>query len=410
MNRAVRVVGCLICCWSLVANSGASAQDWPQWRGPNRDAKASGFQPPSQWPEQLTEVWQVTVGDGVATPALVGDRIFVFARQDGHEILRCLELETGEEIWQDKYAAPGASGPASGFAGPRSSPAVVAGKVVTLGANGTLSCLDAASGQLVWRKTGTGDVPRFYTSSSPLVAGGLCIVQIGSENSGAIVAYDLASGEEKWNWAGDGTAYASPVLFGSGQAEIVVAETARNVIGLSLADGELLWQIPFAVEGRGYNASTPLVDEQVVIFAGSNRGTRAVRIEKRGDQWAVEQLWANENSVQYNTPVQVDGLIFGITDRDSLFCINAETGQTAWVAPLEGRGRLRGYGSVVDGGSVLAALNPTAQLIFFKPSAEEFQQVARYKVSESETFAYPVLTGNRVLIKDENSLILWAIE
>src|SRR5437763_15663144 len=78
------------------------AQDWPQWRGANRDARAAGFDAPKTWPKELTKKWSVTVGDGVASPALVGDKIYVFARQGGAEITRCLEAGTGKELWQGK--------------------------------------------------------------------------------------------------------------------------------------------------------------------------------------------------------------------------------------------------------------------------------------------------------------------
>ena len=115
--------------WILVC--GASAQDWPQWRGANRDAKAGDFKAPKSWPKELTKKWKTAVGDGVATPALVGNRLYVFSRQDGNEITRCLDAATGTEIWQEKYESLGASGPAASYSGPRSSPAVAGGKVVT---------------------------------------------------------------------------------------------------------------------------------------------------------------------------------------------------------------------------------------------------------------------------------------
>ena len=110
-------------CALLLAGSVVHAQDWPQWRGPNRDGKVTGFSAPAIWPKELTKKWNVTVGDGVATPALVGDKLFVFARQDGNEILRCLNASDGKELWSDSYAAAGSSGASRGFSGPRSSPA-----------------------------------------------------------------------------------------------------------------------------------------------------------------------------------------------------------------------------------------------------------------------------------------------
>jgi hypothetical protein len=249
MTRASRRAGIVVGCLTLFVGNVICGQDWPQWRGPHRDAKATGFAAPQVWPKSLTKKWKVNVGDGVATPALVGDRLYVFARRDADEVACCLDATTGKELWTDRYAVKGASGPASQFPGPRSSPTVADGKVVTLGVRGTLSCLDAASGKKLWRKTEPEDsLPRFFTSCSPIVVDGLCIVQFGGEEKGGVVAYDLASGDEKWKWTGDGTAYASPDLLTMDGVKMLVAMTAKNIVGLGTTDGKLLWEIPFSRE------------------------------------------------------------------------------------------------------------------------------------------------------------------
>ncbi|HVK17019.1 MAG TPA: PQQ-binding-like beta-propeller repeat protein [Fimbriiglobus sp.] len=394
-----------------------AAADWPQWRGPNRDAKVTGFTAPKAWPKELTKKWTVPVGNANATPALVGDRLYVFAREGGSEVTRCLDAASGKELWQDKYEVQGATPPAAGpHEGPRASPAVADGKVVTYGVRGTLSCLDAGSGKTLWRKDDfKGSWPTFYTSSSPVIADGLCIAQLGGKeggrgkSSGGIVAYDLATGAEKWRWTEDSTDYASPALLTADGVKAVVAATDGNVVALGLADGKLLWKVSFPIKQRmQYNAATPVVDGQTVIYSGAGRGTRAVRLEKQGDGLAAKELWSNdETAVQYNTPIVKDGLVFGITNRDALFCIDAKSGKTAWTAPLKGG---RGFGSVVDLGPVLMALTPAAQLVVFEPSDSGLKQVASYKVADTPTYAYPVVAGNRVFVKDNSSLTLWTIE
>jgi outer membrane protein assembly factor BamB len=383
--------------------------DWPQWRGPNRDARVTDFTAPTTWPKTLTQKWKVTVGEGVATPALVGDKLYVFSRQEGNEITRCLDAGSGKEIWQDKYPAQAPPPPSGRFPGPRSSPAVADGKVITLGVRGTLSCFDAAGGQKVWRKDDfKGALPQFFTSCSPIVVDGLCIVQLGGDKSGAIVAYDLASGDEKWKWTGDGTAYSSPVVLTVDGVKTIVAETTGNIVGVGVADGKLLWQTPFAARPREYNACTPVVSDQTIVFSGVGRGTKAVKIEKEDGKYAAKELWSNPDvAVQFNSPVIKDQLIFGISNRDNLFCLNAQSGKTAWTSTLRGS---NGYGSVVDAGSVLFALTPKSELIVFQPNDKAFKQVASYKVTDDEVYAYPVLAGNRVFIKDRNAVALWLLE
>ena len=404
-NRIIAVVAGAI----AISGSWALAQDWPQWRGVNRDAKVNGFVAPKTWPKELTQKWKVTVGLGDATPALVGDKLYVFSREDTNEVTRCLEAGTGKELWKDQYAAQEVEGPAaSAHSGPRSSPTVANGKVVTLGVGGVLSCLDAATGKKLWRKDDfPGAWPRFYTASSPIVVDGLCIAQLGSESKGGIVAYDLASGEQKWKWTEDGTGYASPALLTAGGTKMIVTLTAKKIVGLGVADGKLLWDAPFVAQGRAYNAATPIVDGQTVIYTGAGRGTKAVKVEKAGDGFAAKELWSNaDNAVQFNSPVLKGGQIYGISQKAELFCFDAKEGKTLWTTTFGGRG----FGSVVDAGTVLLALMPQGELAVFEPSDKEYKKLASYKLSESETYAYPVATSKGVYAKDKEAVTLWAFE
>ncbi len=418
---------------SLLGFSSAANADWPQWRGANRDAKVSDFKAPATWPKELKQAWKVMVGDGVATPALVGDKLYVFSREGANEVIRCLDAATGGEVWLDKYEARPADGPAGSYPGPRSSPTVANGKVLTLGARGILCCRDAATGKELWRNdTAAAALPRFYTSCSPLVVDGQCIVQVGGENQGAVAAYDLATGDEKWKWTGDGTAYSSPVLMNLDGEKFLVAETASKIVAISLADRMLLWETPFAVTGRGYNAATPIVDGSMVFYTGSNRGTTAVKIEKKGAELTASELWTSpDSSVQYNTPVLKDGFLYGLTQGNEFFCISAKDGKTAWRTPAagaataapaapaggdKGKGKGRrgggggGYGSIVDAGSVLLALTPASELIVIKPASEAYTELARYKVADSPTHAYPIAADNRIFVKDRDSVMLWTLE
>jgi outer membrane protein assembly factor BamB len=415
MRNAHRIKGVLLYGVLLMSANTTLAQDWPQWRGPNRDAKATGFKAPATWPKELTQKWKVTVGNGVATPALVGDKLYVFGREGGDEVTRCLDAATGKELWQDKVAQGFTPSADRTYPGPRSSPTVAEGKVVTLGVNGLLSCLDAATGKVLWRKDDfKGAFPRFHTSSSPIVVDGLCIAQVGGESKGAIVAYELASGNEKWKWAGDGTAYGSPVLANLGGAKVIITPTSRNMVAVGVADGKLLWQVSHQ-QGK-YNAATPVV-EGTTLYTGASRGIKAVKLEKKDDGLAEKELWSNpDNSLNFNTPVLKNGLLFGLSNNYNLFCINAADGKTAWAAPLPGGGGEGGksggggFGSVLDAGPVLLAISPAGQLIVFEPSDKEFKQIASYKVADSPTHAYPVVAGNRVYIKDRDSVTLWTLE
>lgn len=397
-------------CVILFCASFALAQDWPQWRGENRDGKTSGFKAPEQWPKELTQKWKVAVGMGCATPALVGDKLYVFTRQGDEEVILSLNAVDGNELWKDKYAAQEVIGPPGSFPGPRSSPAVAEGKVVTLGVGGVLSCLDAATGKVVWREDPFSKVvPKFFTSMSPIIVDGMAIAHLGGEGNGAMIAYELTSSNEKWRWSEEGPGYASPVLLTVESTKQIVALTENSIVGISTTDGKLLWKLPFLQLRMSCNSVTPIVDGQTVIYTGVNRSTTAVKIKKEGDGFATEELWKNKDvDAQYNTPVLKDGLLFGLSKNNNLFCINAQTGQTNWIDPTaRGQG---GFAAIVDAGSCLMALPNGSELFVFKPDKEKYEELARIKVAETETYAHPVLSGNRLFIKDENSVTLFIIE
>jgi outer membrane protein assembly factor BamB len=400
------MLGCVI----LISASCVFAQDWPQWRGANRDGKVAGFKAPGQWPKELKLRWKTTVGSADATPALVGDKLYVFTRQGDEEVATCLDAASGKEQWTEKYAAQAVTRPADSHPGPRSSPAVANGKVVTLGVGGVVSCLDAASGKLLWRKDPFPKiVPRFFTSYSPIIVDGMAIVHLGGSGNGAIIAYDLNTGDEKWRWADEGPDYGSPVLLTIAGTKQIASPTEKSIVGINMSDGKLLWTYPFPPARRAYNAATPIVDKQTIIVTGVGRGTKALKIEKQGDDFAAKELWSNPDlATQYNTPVLKDNLLFGLSDRNKLYCIKAQTGKTNWTD--ENSCGSRGFGSVVDAGSCLVVLSNDSELIFFKPDGNAYSEIKRYKVSETPIYAHPVIAGNSIFVKDQDAVTMFVVE
>ncbi len=394
----------------LVAVTWISAQDWPQWRGANRDGKVNGFTVPQDWPGSFAKKWSTTVGLGDSTPALVGDKLYAFTRQGDDEVTLCLDAASGKILWTDRYAAQAVTGAAARHPGPRSSPAVANGKVVTIGVGGVLSCLDAASGKVVWRNDPFPKiVPTFFTGMSPLIVDGMAVAYLGGQENGAIMAFGLADGAEKWRWAGEGPGYSSPVLMTVGGTKQVVTLTEKSVVGVGSADGKLLWQLPFVPRQRAYNAATPIIEGDTVIYTGSGRGTFAVKIEKQGEAFAAKELWGNPDlAPQFNTPVLKDGKLYGLTDRGYFFCIDAKTGQTAWLDETQrDRG---GFAAMVDVGPVILALPSGAELFVIKPSAEAYVEAAKIKVSETPIYAHPVVAGKRIFIKDQETVTLLVLE
>jgi outer membrane protein assembly factor BamB len=262
----------------------------------------------------------------------------------------------------------------------------------------------------VWRKDPFPKVvPKFFTAMSPIIVDGMVIAHPGGQGNGAIIAYDLATGNERWRWAGEGPDYGSPALLTVAGTKQIAAPTEKSVVGIGVADGKLLWQLPSIPPRMSYNAATPIVDGQTVIYAAKGRGTKAVKIEKKGDGFTTKELWSNaELGVQFNTPVLKDGLLFGLSDRGNLFCINAKSGQTAWTDTTQrGRG---GFAAIVSAGSCLVVLANDSELIVYKPSDKEYSEITRYKVADTPTYAQPIISGNRVFVKDQESVAMWMLK
>jgi outer membrane protein assembly factor BamB len=256
------------------------AQDWPQWRGPNRDGKLSGFAAPQNWPKGLTQKWKVTVGVGDSSPALVGNKLYAFGRQEANEVISCIDAVSGQVLWQEIYPAQFVvTGVSSRHPGTRSSPVVADGKLCVLGVGGILSCVDAATGKVLWRKQSAADyldtACQFESSMSPIVVDGLCITYIGGKGQGALIAFELASGQAKWKYTGDAPAPSSPVIMTIDGVRQIVTINEKQVIGVSLADQALLWQVPF--KARPVNTTTPVIDGQTVYIKSPRRKARSQR-------------------------------------------------------------------------------------------------------------------------------------
>lgn len=384
------------------------SQDWPQWRGVNRDGKVTGFKAPARWPADLTMVWKVKVGTGDASPVLMGNRIFLNTRQGDNEVIMCIDASTGKEIWRNEYPSSAVTGPAASHPRPRSTPAVSDGKIITYGATGILTCIDANTGKVLWRKDNPdGTWPQFFTGMSPLIAENMCFVHTGSKDKGKVSAYDLKTGAERWNWNGDGPAYSSPSVMNAAGKKQLIVQTEKNLVALDLNSGSLIWQVSTPVQQRFYNCVSPYIDNNIIYYTGQGTGTKAIKEGKAGNTINIVELWSNsETGSKWNTPVLKEGYLFGFNDQKRIYCIEATTGKTSWTDNAVNSD----FATLVDCGSVLIGLPSTGNLIVFKPDHSAYTELARYKVADTPVYSFPIVAGNSVYVKDAESLMLYRIQ
>ncbi len=397
--------------FALMATMGFAAQtdvaSWSQWRGPARDGVASSFSTPAVWPAKLTRRWQVTVGLGHSSPAVSGNRVIIHSRQANREVVSAYDLGSGTLLWQNGVDAPYTMNPAAtGHGpGPKSTPAIADGRVFTLGISGIFSAHDVTTGKLLWRKHAPPAPPDFGTASSPLVDAGTVIAWLGGPGAGALTAMDVASGAVLWRWTGDGPAYASPILATLGGTRQVITQSQNKLLGVELATGRLLWELAIKTPYE-QNSVTPLLVGDLLISAGLENPTTALRVTRSGAKWMATPAWRNDEVAMYmSTGTVVGTAIYGLStkNRGQFFAIDAGSGKTLWLT----RGREADNASVVRAGEYLLLATTAGELIVARANTTRFEEVKRYSVAESAMWAHPAFAGRTIVAKDVDKLIAW---
>ena len=409
MRRLAGTVAVVVLAATTLGQAQRASTDVTQWRGPNRDGVVQGFTAPQAWPETLVKRWTVEVGTGYATPLVVGNRVFVFSRLGENETMTALDGDSGKAVWQQSYPAPFAMNPATKAhgPGPKSTPVYFNGRLYSIGMTGVVTAWDAASGKQVWQKPGTG-VAMEYTSHSfsPLVDAGRVIFHVGGKDKGALTAFDLATGEVRWSWAGDGPGYASPIVADLGGTRQIIVPTQAKLVSVDAATGALLWERPL-VHQFSSNAITPIVYGQTVIVAGTGP-LMEIAVARRGTQWTTEQVWENtELPLRFTTAVLVGDTLFGMSGRNAgqYYAMDARSGKALWTSD----GRQAAHASIARSGDLVLSLESDGELVVLRNSATTFEPLRRYKVADTETWAQPAFSGNRILVKDVTSLTLWTL-
>jgi outer membrane protein assembly factor BamB len=405
-----RIVATLVVLTALVMPLSAqrASNDWTQWRGPSRDGAAPAVSDVNAWPEKLTQKWRVEVGQGYATPLVVGNRIYQFARKGEREVMMAIDADSGKVLWETGHTATFTMMPATKQhgPGPKSTPVFFNGRLYSIGMTGIVTAYDAASGKQLWQKPGSTIVPMFTTHSfSPVIDRGLVVFHLGGHDEGALTAFDASTGEQRWSWKGDGPGYGSPVLADFGGTRQIVTITQGKLVGVDVASGALLWERPF-VSPNNTNSNTPVVAGDLLIVSSNGPPTSALRVSKQGDKWSVETAWENaEVPMRLSDAVLAGDVLFGLSTRNSgqYFGVDVKTGKTLWTS----EGRQGAHAAIARAGNLLFSLEDDGELVILQNSRTAFEPLRRYKVSDVATWGQPSYSGNRVFVKDETNLTLW---
>ena len=396
--------------WALAVYAVCSAQgnprDYSQWRGSNRDGSASGFVEPSRWPDTLTRRWRVDVGEGYASPLVVGNIVYIFSRRDGRELLTALDAGTGTRLWQSGFAVPytPTSPTAAHGSGPKATPLFHDRKIITLGVSGIVAAFDAQKGTLLWRTAEPSEVPFFSAASSPVGEGRFAITHPGSY--GPLTAFDASSGKVAWTAGGDAFFMAPTVVTLQGIRQ-VVSVTQAAVVGVAAENGRPLWEFPWAGGRSGGIMPIPYGDK--IIVSATTAGVMAISPRYRDGSWQAEKAWDTSAVEMYiSHPVVIGDTLFGFSRRagGQLFALDARDGRVLWL----GEPRFATNVAFAKAGDLLFVLKDDAQLVVARASPSGFEPLKTYEVADSATWAQPVLSGRRLFVKDVSALTLWTFD
>jgi outer membrane protein assembly factor BamB len=380
--------------------------DYPQWRGTNRDGSASGFVQPTVWPDVLTRRWRVEVGEGYASPIVVGNTVYVFSRREGREVLSAFDVANGTERWQAGYPAPYTPDKATAAhgSGPKATPLFHDGKIITLGISGVVAAWDVERGALLWRTAEPKEVPVFSAASSPVGDGRLAITHPG--NYGPLTAFDTESGRVTWTAGGDGF-FMSPIVATLHGVRQIISVTHAAVVGVAADEGRLLWEYPWT--GGRSGGIMPVLYRDSLIVSAHTAGAVSITPRLRDGNWFVEKLWEAPTAEMYiSHPVVVGDTLFGFSrrNRGQLFALDARDGRVLWL----GEPRFATNVALAKADDMLFVLKDDGTLIIASASSSGFEPMRTFQVADRSTWAQPVVSGRRLFVKDLSALTLWTFD
>lgn len=320
----------------------AAGDDWPQWRGPERDGvwRESGLVEKFSGPI-LEPKWRAKIGSGYSGPTVADGRVYLTDRwteEGSFERVHCFDQETGEPLWTHRYECSYRG--VSYDAGPRASVLLHEGRAFSLGAMGHLNCLDAASGEVLWSKDLGAeyaiDMPIWGIAASPLIEDDLLIVPACGDDA-CLIAFEAETGDEVWTALSDPGNYSAPVVLDQAGERVLVYWSGERVVGLDPHSGELFWEVPFGPTRMPLGVASPVVEGDHLFVTGFYDGCLLLRLDQ--EETAVEELWRRrgQNEVRtdglqsiISTPYLDGEHIYGVDSYGQLRCLRLADGERVW--------------------------------------------------------------------------------
>ena len=380
------------------------AADWPQFLGPQRDSATSEKVP--VWKEKPKELWRQPVGEAHSSPVVANGTVYAFykLKDKEEEALAAFDAKTGEKKWEKSHKRTTFTNVFGN--GPRGTPTVAGDRVYTFGSTGVLASWDAKTGDIKWKLETLQEFDAqnlfFGVSTSPTVVGNRVIVMVGGKGAG-VIGVDTDTGKVAWQATDDRASYASPIVIGDKDPEVVFL-TGDHIRSLKADSGKELWKHPF-VDKLLESSTTPVKAGDLFVAGSVTVGSVAVKV----DGGEAKQVWKNDKLTCYfSTPVLVGDYLYMVngaaTRRNptiTLRCVEAKTGTIKWE-----KGGVGQYHAalVKTGDGNLLFHSDSGTLYLLKPDPEKYTELASAKVC-GFTWAHPAVSDGRVVVRDDKNLI-----
>ena len=402
----------LLVCGLVCGLGGPStrADDWPQFRGPNRDSRSAETGLLAEWPANGPELlWSASdVGAGFTHVAVVDGLVYVTGLVGTAGFLSAYTAD-GELKWRETY------GPewSEAHPGSRSIPTVHDGRVYIISGVGNMVCFDAADGRRIWSRTLFEDYQALQLmwgyAESVLVDGDNVIATPCAEKA-TMVALDRRTGDEVWSSPalGQGSSYCSPLLVEHGGRRLIVTQTEPAVVAFSAADGTVAWQHPYE-NARKNHCVTP-IHQGDMLYVTSGYGKGAIGLVLAEDGGSVTQVWEQpRQDPVHGQAVLVDGYVYASSHQRAggkWSCVELTTGRQAWEDVGVGRG-----GSVIYADGMLYCYSEDGMLGLVRPTPEKCDVVCAFPVTDGDGphWAHPVVADGRLYVRHGNALMCYSI-
>lgn len=382
--------------------TGHAREDWPQWRGDERDGISEETGLLQEWPPGGPPlVFQAGgLGEGYSSMSLADGRLYTMGSKEGREYVLALDAQTGEKVWETAHGRHYRNNRGDG---PRGTPTVDGDRLYALGGNGDLSCLERATGRILWSlnllETFHARNISWGLSESPLVWRDRVVAQAGGRGA-SVVALDKMNGKVLWTSQSDEAGYSSAVLMEVGDVPQAVFFTGERAFGLDLRDGRLLWDYR-RVSNRTANIATPVVRGNRV-FLSSDYGTGGALLEIREGPTGVnarEVYFTREMRNHHSSSVLVGDYLYGFSGS-ILTALHFETGDVAW------KDRSVGKGSLIYADGNLYLFSERGVVGLAEATPEGYREKGRFEIPRpsAHTWSHPVVSEGRLYIRDQDAL------